>query len=170
MSEMTYSHIVACDKNNVIGSGGTMPWDIPEDFKFFKDKTSGHIIIMGRKTFESLPNSKPLPNRLNIIITRQKDYKPEGTVVVDSVEKALEYAKTQVDQYDPEIFICGGGEIYKQTLDLADTIYLTRIYEEFNGDTLYPEFDESKYELVEENPRFKNPVDFTFFTYRKKSS
>ena len=161
---MTLSHIVACSSNNVIGTKGTLPWHIPEDFKFFKDKTKDHIIIMGRKTFESLPGSKPLPKRFHIIITRTPGYTAEGVTVVASIDEAIAFAKT-VKDYPEEVFIIGGGEIYKQTVNTVDTIYLTRIHKEIEGDTLYPDVPED-FNLIEESKR-TDPVEFSFLTYKK---
>lgn len=163
---MIVSHIVAASKNNVIGVDGDLPWHIPEDFKFFKDKTNGHILIMGRKTLESLPGGKPLPNRLHIVITRQNDYVADNTIIVNSIEQAIEEAKKHTDKYGEEVFIAGGGEIYKQSLPFTNRIYLTRICMEVEGDTLYPEVDESLFSLTEESKRTQ-PVEFSFLTYDK---
>ncbi len=165
MNEITFSHIVAASKNNVIGVNGELPWDIPEDMKFFRDKTKGKIIIMGRKTFESVGH--PLPKRLNLVITRQKDYQAEGAVVFKSLPAAMEFAKTKVSDYDNEIFVIGGGEIYKQSLDSMDTVYLTRIHKEIDGDAYYPDLSESDFELVQQEDRTE-PVPFSFLTFRKK--
>ena len=162
---MTLSHIVACSKNHVIGNGGDLPWHIPEDFKFFKEKTKGHILIMGRKTFESLPGSKPLPNRYHIVITRSYDYAAEGAHIVSSIDDAIKFAGERVGDYPEEIFIIGGGEIYRQTVNLVDTIYLTRINKDFEGDTVYPLVPED-FKLVEESKR-EEPVSFSFLTYKK---
>ncbi len=134
---MIISHIAAIAKNKVIGLEGDLPWDIPEDMKYFRDKTSGHIIVMGRKTFESFP--KPLKNRLHVVITRQTDYQaPEGVVVFSDISEALEFCEEQTQKWSEEVFIIGGGEIYKQTLDRADLLYLTLIEKEFEGDARYP--------------------------------
>jgi dihydrofolate reductase len=164
---MILSAIAAMAANRVIGKDGDLPWKIPEDMKFFREKTSGHIMIMGRKTFDSF-GGKPLPNRLNIVITRQKDYEPEGAHVVSNVEEAIEYARGLVDSgaWPEEVFIIGGGEIYKQMLPATDRIYLTEIHEEVTGDTKFPEFDEDEFEEVERLPR-KKPVEFDFVTYER---
>jgi len=164
MSNITFSHIVAASENNVIGCNGGLPWDIPEDMKFFRNKTKGKIIIMGRKTFESVGH--PLPNRLNLVITRQKDYKAEGAEVFPNLEKAMEYAKTRISDYDPEIFVIGGGEIYKQSLNQMDTVYLTRIHKSIEGDAYYPEISENDFELAAQEDR-SEPVAFSFLTYKK---
>lgn len=126
------------DSNRVIGNKGKIPWHIPDDFKHFKDLTSGHVIIMGRKTFESI--GKSLPNRINMVVTRDAKYTAEGCIVVDSMEKALEIAKQKEEK--GEVFIIGGGEIYKQGLPFTDRLYLTIIQGEFEGDAFFPEFPE----------------------------
>nr|AIA17719.1 Dihydrofolate reductase [uncultured bacterium] len=159
---MMISHIAACSQNRVIGKDNHLPWKIPEDWKFFKDKTSGHILIMGRKTFESL--GKPLPNRLNVVITRDPTYQAPGAVVLPSVEAALEFAQTKFKDYPDEVFIGGGGEIYKQTLAIADRVYLTVIHKDFDGDAFYPTLPEGEFQEVEKRDR-TDPIPFTFFTY-----
>jgi len=164
MSNISFSHIVAASENNVIGSEGGLPWDIPEDMKFFRDKTKGKIIIMGRKTFESVGH--PLPKRLNLVVTRQSDYKAEGAEVFPSIEKAMEYAKTRIQDYDPEIFVIGGGEIYKQSLKQMDTVYLTRIYKTIEGDAYYPDINDDEFKLAAQEDRTE-PVPFSFLTYKK---
>ena len=125
---VTLSHIVAAAENDVIGREGGLPWHIPEDLKFFKDKTLGHAIIMGRKTYESV--GRPLPKRLNVIVTRQKDYHPEGTAVFPSLAEAIAYCERESATWGEEIFIAGGGEIFEQSMDMVDKIYLTRIHQE----------------------------------------
>ncbi len=167
MSNISFSHIVAASSNHVIGADGGLPWDIPEDMKFFRSTTAGKIIIMGRKTFESVGH--PLPKRLNLVVTRQKDYIAEGAIVFSTIEEAMNFAKTKVDDYDPEIFIIGGGEIYKQSLPLVDTVYLTRIHQDIKGDTLYPQLDPAQFELSHQEDRTE-PVPFSFLTYKKVSS
>lgn len=162
---MILSHIAAIAKNKVIGVDGDLPWDLPEDMKFFRQKTSGHIIVMGRKTFESFP--KPLKNRLHVVITRQKDYQvPEGVEVFSNIQSALEFCKGQTDQWGEEVFIIGGGEIYKQTLTQADQLYLTLIDKEFSGDAKYPDF-EDQFVISEKDDRFE-PIPFSFCRYTKK--
>ena len=115
--------IVAIGKNYVIGKNNQMLWHLPNDFKFFKAETTGHFIIMGRKTFESFP--KPLPNRTHIVITKQTDYEvPEGVIVVNSLEKAIDYAKQH--QQD-RVFVIGGGQIYALVQDLVTDLYITYV-------------------------------------------
>ena len=142
------SIIVAKSKNNVIGSNGSIPWSVPKDLKYFKELTEGNTVIMGRKTYESLPeNKKPLPNRINIVITRDSNIKANGCIIVNSLEEALLKADNKNDT-----FIIGGGEIYKQALNFVDKIYITEINEEFVGDTYFPKLSD-KWDLitVEEN-------------------
>ena len=161
---ITLAHIAAASENNVIGANGGLPWDIPEDMKFFRDKTKGKAIIMGRKTFESVGH--PLPKRLNVVVTRQKNYKAEGAIVFEKISDAVDFCKTKTDEYGEEIFVIGGGEIYKQTIDIVDTIYLTRIHKKIEGDAFYPEVDSTKFKLIESSER-SEPVAFTFLTYSK---
>lgn len=156
--------IAAAAENNALGKNNDLLWHLPEDFKRFKQITSGHYIIMGRKTFESFP--KPLPNRTHIIITRQEDYLADGCFVVHSLEEALEIAPQ-----NEEIFIIGGAQIYKQALPFADKIDLTRVHIELDADAFFPEFNTSKWNLVFSEKHFKDEkhqYDFTFETYLKK--
>jgi dihydrofolate reductase len=126
------SIIVAADRNNVIGKDNALIWHLPNDLRYFKEKTTGHAIIMGRRTFDSV--GKPLPNRRNIIITRNPGFKAEGCEVVTSLEAAMALVNPQ-----DENFIVGGEEIYRQALPLADRVYLTRIDHAFEGDRHFPE-------------------------------
>lgn len=164
---MILSAIAAMAANRVIGVNGDLPWRIPEDFKFFKDKTSGHIMIMGRKTFDSLGG--PLPKRLHVVITRQKDYEPEGAHVVSTIGEALDFCQQQTDSgaWPEEVFIIGGGEIYKQMLDSTDRIYLTEIQKDVEGDTRFPDFSTDDFEEVERSHR-EQPVPFDFVTYERR--
>ena len=163
----TLSHIVAVSQNDVIGVNNDLPWEIPEDMKFFRDKTKGHAMIMGRKTYESVGH--PLPHRLSIIITRQKDYVVDSpnAVVQPDLMSAIKYAKSQVSKWGDEIFIIGGGEIFKESMDLVDVIYLTRIHKTFDGDIKYPKVDAQKFSLIEQRDRTE-PVPFSFLTYTRK--
>ncbi len=122
--------IAAMSKNRVIGDSNALIWHLPEDLKRFRQLTTGNTIVMGRKTYESI--GKPLPNRRSIIITRDLDYYVEGCEVVNSLEEALLLSNS-------DCFIIGGGEIYRQAIDIADSIYLTLIDKEFEGDTSFPE-------------------------------
>ena len=148
---MKASLIVAVSQNGVIGKDNDLIWHLPKDMKFFKDTTMGHHVIMGRKNFESIPHKyRPLPNRTNVIITRNSDYKAEGCLVVNSVEEALEVAKQNGDTHP---FIIGGGQIYKLALEnnLVDKIYLTKVHHSFDGDTFFPELNPDWIELKRED-------------------
>ncbi len=140
---MTLSIIVAASENNVIGINNHLPWHLPVDMKYFKDTTMGKPIVMGRKSFEEL--GRVLPGRPNIMITRQPEYAAEGLYVVPSLEAGIEKAKTFGTE---EIFITGGGEIFKMALAIVDRLYLTRVHAEVNGDTYFPEFDPTGWKLI----------------------
>ena len=164
--KVTLSHISAVSKNHVIGFKGKLPWDIPEDLKYFFDKTKNRVLIMGRKTFESL--GQALPHRLNIILTNRSDFKAKPALALSSFEKALAYAKQDkiIEKYGTEIFIGGGGEIYRQTLSLMDKLYITRIHKEYKGDAFYPQIPASQFKEVSRIDR-KEPVPFSFLVYEK---
>ena len=130
--------IVAASENNIIGNDNKLIWHLSDDLKRFKNLTKGHHVIMGRKTFESMPRA--LPNRTNVIITRKKDYIADDAIVTNSLDDALSIASD-----DPQPFIIGGGEIYKIALDYCDRIELTRVHDNFEGDTVFPEIDEEKW-------------------------
>ena len=164
---MIRSFIVARANNRVIGKDNQLIWHMPHDLKFFKETTSGHYVLMGRKSYESM--GKPLPNRLNVIITRNKDYAVEGALVVHSLEEALQLAEQQQQN---EVFILGGGEIYRQALEkkLVDRIYLTEIKDTFEGDTYFPELNEQDWKEThreEYQADHKNPHDYAFVTLEK---
>ncbi len=162
----TLSLMVAMAENRVIGSRNDLPWHLPKDFQRFKDHTKGHNIIMGRKTFESL-GGKPLPKRTNIIITRQRNYQSPNSTVVGSLHEALQYVgRTN----DPEPFVIGGGEIYRQALPFAERIYLTIVHTQIDGDTFFPEFDPEEWQVTEKTPiptDEKHDFPFTFYTYER---
>jgi|SRR3954470_8436734 len=165
---MSISLIVAVGSNNAIGKNNTLIWHLPADMKFFKEKTTGHCIITGRKNYESIPlKFRPLSNRTNIIITRQSDYVAPGAIIVDSIDAAIKKAKTMSDD---EIFIIGGGDIFKQSIHLADTIYLTRIDQSFDADVFFPDLNLKEWKEVSKvkgTKDEKNPYDFTFYVYKK---
>lgn len=142
---MKISCIVAIAKNNVIGKNNTMPWHIPADLKYFKKVTSGHCIILGRKNFESI--GKALPNRTNIVVTRQKDFFHSSVISTSSIENALKIA---LELGEEEVFIVGGAQIYNQTISFWDKLYLTEIQHEFEGDTFFPEIDYTDWRLIRE--------------------
>lgn len=155
--------IAAAGEKNELGKDKDLVWHLPDDFKRFKNLTTGHYIIMGRKTFETFPQL--LPNRTHVIITRKKDYNPEGTIVVNSLGKALEVAKE-----DPQPFVIGGGEIYKLSMEKADCIELTRVHGTFEADTFFPEIDEEKWKLIasEMHPKDdRHNYAFTYLTYER---
>lgn len=156
--------IAAAAENNALGKNQDLVWHLPDDFKRFKKLTSGHHIIMGRKTFETFP--KPLPNRTHIVITRKDNYLQKDATVVSSLKKALEFARK-----DEQPFIIGGGEIYELGMDVADKIELTRVHGTFEADTFFPGIDEEKWELVAEefHPKDENHAyAFTYLTYARK--
>ena len=158
--------IVAAGENNAIGKDNDLIWHLSDDLKRFKKLTNGHHIIMGRKTFESFP--KPLPNRIHIVITRQKDYQaPDGVIIVNNLEDAIDAARK-----DQQPFIIGGGEIYKQSMNLADKIELTRVHETFEGaDTFFPEIDETIWKEIARTTHDadeKHEHAFSFITYVKR--
>jgi dihydrofolate reductase len=141
---ITISFIVAAAEDNAIGKNNQLLWNLPTDLKFFKNTTWGMPIIMGRKTYESC--NQPLPGRFNIVITHQKDWKAEGTVVTQSIDEAIEKAK---ETNAKEIFIIGGGEVFKQSMEIANRIYMTRVHGTFkDADAFFPAIDESKWKLV----------------------
>ena len=157
------SIIVATSENNVIGNNNNLIWHLPADLQFFKRTTSGNTIIMGRKTYESI--GRPLPNRQNIVISRNKDLKIRGVDVVSSIEEALTISNSV------EKFIVGGGQIYKDSLSLADKIYLTKIHENFEGDTYFPELDMNLWTESSNTPGIldeKNKIPHSFLVYTKK--
>lgn len=138
---MTVSLIVAASTNNVIGSGGELPWHLPDDLRNFKRLTTGKPIVMGRKTHESI--GRPLPDRRNVVITRDPDYVATGCDMVASPEAAM----TLLRDAD-EVMVIGGGQVYAAFLPLADRIYFTRVHAQIDGDTSFPEFDENKWVLL----------------------
>jgi dihydrofolate reductase len=140
---MLISLIVAAAENNTIGKSNQLLWHLPNDLKFFKNTTWGSVVIMGRKTFESL--NKPLPGRMNIVITRQADWKAEGVASATSLKDALHKAEAANFK---EVFVIGGGEIYKEAFHQAAIIYLTRVHATINGDTFFPAIHETEWELV----------------------
>lgn len=130
------SQVVACSLNGVIGKDGSMPWHLPDELKRFKNITMGKVLIMGRKTYESI--GRPLPGRYTIVVSRSLEMMPRIVTPAKSLEEALEHAKDIAPEWQNEICIVGGGEIYRQTADMIDRIYLTRIQKEIEGDTFYP--------------------------------
>jgi len=156
--------IAATSLNNALGKDNKIIWHLPDDFKRFKELTSGHYIIMGRKTFESFP--KPLPNRTHVVITRQENYQPEDCIVVNSIEDAF-----AICPKDEDVFLIGGAEIYELGLPYVDKIELTLIKETFEADAFLPKIDFSKWELIQEEFHLKDEKhahEFSFQTFLKR--
>lgn len=163
---MIKSIIAAKSDNNVIGKENDLVWHMPADLKFFKNTTKGHYVIMGRKTFESMHG--PLPNRTHIIITRNPDYQVKDCFVVDHIDAAFKIAE---EQQQEEVFILGGAEIYRQTMNKADKMYITEIKAEFEGDAFFPKIDLSYWEehkREEHEADEKNVHPYAFVEYLKK--
>jgi dihydrofolate reductase len=159
---MIVSAVVAISENHVIGKDNKLLWYLPNDLKHFKEITSGHTIIMGRKTYESV--GKPLPRRRNIIITRQ-DITIEGCEVVNSIQAALALCKDE-----KEVFIVGGAEIYRQSINLTNRIYLTIVHKEFEGDSFFPEINKQEWREVsseDHQPDEKNQLPYSFITLER---
>ena len=166
---MIVSLIVAVSENGVIGKDNDLIWHLPKDMRFFKETTMGHHVIMGRKNLESIPHKySPLPNRTNVIITRQADYTAGGCVVVNSVEAALEIARKN-GAVEP--FIIGGGQMYKLALEanLVDKIYLTKIHHSFDGDTFFPKLSSDWEEVgrIDCKSDEKHAHNYSFLTFEK---
>ncbi len=161
---MIISLIAAMGKNRVIGKNNSLPWNLPADMKHFRELTTNKPVIMGRKTFESI--GKPLPNRTNIVITRDQDYKAENCIVVRSADDALKAAEN-----NEEVMVIGGSQIYKEFLPRANRMYLTLIEEDFDGDAFFPEYKVEEWEetAYEEHERdSKNQYNYTFLTLERK--
>lgn len=167
MSKITLSAIAAMAENRVIGKDNDLAWHIPEDFKYFKTTTMGKPLIMGRKSYEAL--GKPLPNRPNIVISRsggEDGTSKDGPFYVETIDEGIKLGeKMAADLGQSEIFIAGGGEIYKQTLNQLDKLYLTVIHRNYEGDTFFPEFDWKKWTIISEDKREGDP-SYTFFVLK----
>lgn len=160
------SLIVAMDKNRVIGYQNTMPWHLPRDLKFFKETTTGHTIIMGRKTFESI--GRPLPKRKNVVLTRSKVDFPKGVEVIHDIKTIYQWND---DHPDEEFFVIGGGHLYEQVIPFANRMYITKINEEFKGDIYFPHFSDEDWILTTKVKGVrdkKNPYDYYFLQYDRK--
>jgi len=161
---MIISIIVAASRNHVIGKSNQLIWHLSADLKRFKKLTTGHTIIMGRKTFESI--GKPLPNRNSVIVTKQLDYLVEGCEVVHSLEEALIKSNNQ-----DEIFIIGGGSVYKEALPKADKLYMTLVHQDFEGDTYFPKLNTNDWDTIAREdclPDDKNEYAYSFIDYKRK--
>ena len=167
---MVVSLIVAVSENNVIGVDGGLPWHLPKDMKFFRQATEGHHVIMGRKNYESIPEKyRPLPNRTNIIITRNKHYKAPGCIVVNDIAKAIDMAEKAGDN---EPFIIGGGEIYRQAVaqNLFTRLYITSVKTTINGQVFFPDINMEEWKLISQEYYYSDQHhvhDFTISVYER---
>ncbi|MEO7266220.1 MAG: dihydrofolate reductase [Ferruginibacter sp.] len=163
---MSISLLVAASTNNAIGKNGLLLWHLPNDLKYFKNMTWGMVVVMGRKTFEAV--NKPLPGRVNIVITTQEGWNADQVWVAKDIDDALRQAASTNCK---EIFVIGGGEIYKQTLVIADRIYMTRVHAELEGDTFFPLIEDDKWELSRKddfNADEKHVYSYSFETWNRK--
>lgn len=186
--------IAAMSKNRAIGFGNELPWDIPEDMKFFRSTTKGKACIHGRKTFDSL--KKPLPNRLNVVVSRQavkltatyqnlvrqaeqdiNNFRsanprstnlPTGLIFARTLQDAVAICDEYKDIYGPDVYVCGGAEIYKQALPFTDRILLTEIAREFKGDAFFPEFSAHEFQLSQRLERSQDDLVYAFCTYDRR--
>ena len=157
--------IAAIGKNNELGKDNQLLWHLPEDLKYFKKMTLEHPIIMGRKTYESI--GKPLPNRTNIVVSRKEDWFKEGILIVPSIKDAIKHAK----KINEQIFIIGGGNIYEQTIDLADCLKITQVDFQTEADAFFPKIDENIWQKTDEihHPKDeKHTYDFSFQTWERR--
>ena len=165
MSQPKVTFIVAASENNAIGKANQIPWHLPNDFKYFKAKTMGHSVVMGRRTYDSI--GKPLPGRRNIVISREPTLGVEEIDVANNLQDVLNYCRDE-----REIFIIGGAEIFKQALPIADEVLLTRVHTNIeNADTFFPELPEFDWKLVSQEKKHrdeKHKFDYTFEVYKRK--
>lgn len=166
---MKISLIAAVAHNHVIGKDNDLPWHLPDDMKFFMQTTKGHHCIMGRKNYDSIPEKfRPLPNRTNIVVTRQREFKAPGCLVVHTLKRAFEIAR---NNGEGEVFVIGGAEIYRASMEVADILYLTEIQADIEGDTYFPFFDKQHWQ---ETSRKHHPTNdrhayaFDFVTYVRR--
>ena len=168
---MKVSIIVAIAHDNVIGKNNDLVWHLPKDMKFFMDTTLNHHVIMGRKNYDSIPEKyRPLKNRTNVVVTRNTNFKAPDCAVVSSTQEGIEAAQ---ENGDKECFIIGGGQIYKESLEMniVDKMYITHIDQEFEGDTFFPKFTKEDWNLrvlIEHQKDEKNTHDFIVVEYTKK--
>lgn len=167
---MNKKMIVASDSGGGIGYQGQLLFYLSEDMRRFRELTTGHIVVMGRKTAESLPEGKPLSERINILLTKQPDYKRKGFIVCHSKDEAEKRLQKLVAKTGSDVFIIGGEEIYRLYLKEVDTIYLTKVYTKRTVDTWFPDFKQTgEWEVVGQSSIYReNDVEFSFFTYVKK--
>ena len=162
--------IVATSENNVIGIKNDLPWHLPDDMSYFKEKTQESVVIMGRKNYLSIPDKyRPLPGRINIILTRKENFHANKCIITNSLENAIELA---IKKKRKNIFIIGGGLVYKYALEnnLVDIIYLTRVHAEIKGDTFFPKLNMDEWKIIKETTHKKDKQHkfaFTFYTLKK---
>jgi dihydrofolate reductase len=166
---MKISLIAAHAQNQVIGKNNDLPWHLPDDMKYFMQTTRGHHCIMGRRNYDSIPDKfKPLPNRTNILVTRQQGFHAPGCIVVNSIEHGIDLAK---ENGEAEVFIIGGAEIYNATLATAHLLYLTEIHAVIEGDTYFPQFDKAAWKEISRIPHAadeRHVYSFDFVVYERK--
>ena len=166
---MKISLIAALGRNNEIGKENMLLWNMPADMKHFRETTSGHVVIMGRKTYESI--GQPLPNRRNIVITRNTEFTAPGIEIAHSLAEAIDIVQTDGAGWDGEVFVIGGAQLYAEAIDMADTLYITRIDSEVpEADAFFPEFGPAEWkEIARETHESDetNPHAYTFITYEK---
>lgn len=168
---MIISMIAAVAENLVIGRDNDLVWRLPDDMKYFMETTTNHHVIMGRRNYESIPHKfRPLPDRVNIIVTQQDSYEAPECLITNSIEEAIEIARKDNQE---EVFIIGGGQIYAQAMDIADRLYVTEIKASFEGDTFFPEIDKTDWlELSRKNhptdDRHQHEFDFVVYERRKQ--
>ncbi len=162
---MIVSQIAAMSRNRVIGKDNKLPWNMPNDLAYFFKITRGHHIIMGRKNFEA--NGKALPNRVNLVVTRNPNYNAPGCIVVESIQQALKYSESNGEA---EVFIVGGGQIYEASLSITDKIYLTIIDAKIDGEVFFPELDPKSWKVISKvahSADSNNPFDYTYYIFKK---
>jgi len=166
---MEIAMIAAVAANGVIGKDNDLVWSLPDDMKYFMNTTKNHFIVLGRKNYESLPPKfRPLPNRTNVVITRQPAFQLNNAFVVHSLDEALALCK---EKNQEKIFIIGGGQIYKQALPKTDTLYITEINQSFDGDTFFPNYDKTEWQEVSREHHTideKHAYSFDFVVYKRK--
>jgi dihydrofolate reductase len=164
---VTVTLVAAVADGGVIGRGGTVPWHLPEDMAFFRELTTGHPVVMGRRTWDSLPDRfRPLPGRRNIVVTRNPAWKAEGAVRAGSLEEALRLAGP-----DGRVFVIGGAEIYRAALPRADELVLTEVELDVAGDTYFPTWNRDEFvEIAREGHMAADGTPFAFVTYRRRTA
>jgi len=166
----TLALIWAMARNRVIGRNNTLPWRLPADLRHFRIITTGHPVVMGRKTFESL--GRPLPGRTNIVLTRDPAYSPKDCLVAHTIDEALALAARHVTANAPLFFVIGGEDLYRQTLPIADRLYITLVDAEIDGDAFFPDIPLADWEETERETHAaddKNPYSYTFLTLQRKT-